>query len=302
VVWGGELRREQVTSKPVYNTDAALVTDFTRVFGNAEWRVARDLVLNAGAMAENNSVSGDSFAPRLMLNWHVTEGQTLRAGVSRAFRPPSTYEKFADVRYVWNGQLLGVTTLASGNVQPESVLARELGYLGDFPDLRLNLDVRAFHEQINGFIRQQNATRPKDYANDENFSIRGLEYQLKWRPWRDAQLIFNQAYTKISSAEPSTALAAPELASSITFFQKLSCGLDLSLMHQDSGTATPQGSGYLDRAAMTRTDLRVGAPLRFGSNRGELALVVQNLGVPYPDFAPAFAFQRRAFVTLRVEN
>jgi iron complex outermembrane receptor protein len=42
--------------------------------------------------------------------------------------------------------------------------------------------------------------------------------------------------------------------------------------------------------------------MRFGSNRGELALVVQNLGAPYGDFAPNFQFQRRAFVTLRVEN
>lgn len=302
VVWGGELRREEVVSKPLYNTDAAFVTEFTRLFGNAEWWLARDLVLNAGAMLENSSVSGESFAPRLMLNWHVTEGQTLRAGVSKAFRPPSTFETYSNIRYIWNGHLLAVTTQASGNVQPESVLARELGYLGDFPALGLNLDVRAFHEQTRGFIRQQNASGPKDYANGEDFVIQGLEYQLKWRPWRDAQLIFNQSYTDISSADRGTALVAPKLASSITFFQKLPGGLDLSLMLQDSGTVTLQGAGFLDQVAMTRTDLRLGLPLRFGPNRGELALVVQNLGAPYQDFSPNFQFQRRAFVTLRVEN
>ncbi len=48
VVWGGEFRREALVSKTFYNTDAALVTDFTRLFGNAEWRFARNLVLNAG--------------------------------------------------------------------------------------------------------------------------------------------------------------------------------------------------------------------------------------------------------------
>jgi iron complex outermembrane receptor protein len=302
VVWGGELRREEVASKPLYNTDAAFVTEFTRLFGNAEWWLARDLVLNAGAMLENSSVSGESFAPRLMLNWHVTEGQTLRAGVSKAFRPPSTFETYSNIRYFWNGHLLAVTTQASGNVQPESVLARELGYLGDFPAFGLNLDVRAFHEQTSGFIRQQNASGPKDYANGEDFVIQGLEYQLKWRPWRDAQLIFNQSYTDISAADPGTALAAPKLASSITFFQKLPGGVDLSLMHQDSGTVTLQGAGVKDKVAMTRTDLRLGLPLRFGPNRGELALVVQNLGAPYQDFSPNFQFQRRAFVTLRVEN
>jgi len=301
VVWGGEVRREEVVSKPLYNTDAAFVTEFSRLFANAEWRLARDLVLNAGSMFEHSSVSGDSFAPRLMLNWHVAQGQTLRAGVSKAFRPPSTFEQYSNIRYFWNGHLLAVNTQASGKVQPESVRARELGYLGDFPWLGLNLDVRAFHEQISGFIRQQNTT-PRDYANDEDFAIQGLEYQLKWQPWRDSQLMFNQTYTDINSSDQGSALAAPKLTSSITLFQKLPGGLDLSLMHQDSGTVTLQGANFRDQVAMTRTDLRLGLPLRFGPNRGELALVVQNLGVPYQDFSPHFQFQRRAFVTLRVEN
>jgi iron complex outermembrane receptor protein len=301
VVWGGEVRREDVVSKPLYNTDAAFVTEFSRLFANAEWRLARDLVLNAGSMFEHSSVSGDSFAPRLMLNWHVAQGQTLRAGVSKAFRPPSTFEQYSNIRYVWNGHLLAVSTQASGNVQPESVLARELGYLGDFPWLGLNLDVRAFHEQISGFIRQQNTT-PRNYANEEDFSIQGLEYQLKWQPWRDSQLMFNQSYTDINSSDKGTALAAPKLASSITLFQKLPGGLDLSLMHQDSGTVTLQGANFRDQVAVTRTDLRLGLPLRFGPNRGELALVVQNLGLPYQDFSPRYQFQRRAFVTLRIEN
>ena len=300
VVWGGEFRREQVTSRPLYNTDTAFVTEFTRLFGNAEWWLARDWVFNAGAMLEHSSMSGDSLAPRLMLNWHLADGQTVRAGVSRGFRPPSAYEQFADVRYAWNGHLLAVTTLASGKVGPENVLARELGYLGYFPKLQLNLDVRVFHEQISGFITQLKDTRPKDYANTDNFSIQGLEYQLKWRLWHGARLTFNQAYINMDAQDPATALAAPKIASTLALFQKLPGGLDLSLMHYEGGVATLHGSS--PNIYMNRTDLRLGWPLRFGARKGELALVVQNLGQPYQDFDPAFTFQRRAFMTLQVEN
>lgn len=310
-VWGGEVRREQVVSKPLYNTDSVFVTEFSRLFANAEWRLGRDLVLNAGSMFEHSSVSGDSLAPRLMLNWHVAEGQTLRAGVSQANRPPSTFEKFGNVRYVLNGVLLQATTVSRGNVQPESVLAREIGYLGDFPKLGASLDVRAFHEQVSGFVRSRQYALPphtallsdvaSDFINSEDLTIHGVEFQLKWRPWRDGQFIFNQAYVDIQSLDPDTSWAAPKLASSLTFFQKLPGNLDLSLMHQDNSTASPQGSTG-DPVAMTRTDLRLGLPLRFGTNRGELALVVQNLGLPYPDFDKNFQFQRRAFVTLRMEN
>ncbi len=308
LVWGGELRREQSVSMAAYNTDAPLVTDFSRLFANVEWRPAQDLVLNAGAMAERSSTSGNTLAPRLMLNWHVADGQTLRVGSSKAYRPPSTYEQFADVRYVWNGHLLQVATLASGNVRAESVLARELGYLGVFPELRLNLDVRVFHELIGDFLRQLNATRPKDYANTEGFSIRGLEYQAKWEAWRGAQFMVSQAFITNSMADrgpdsdSGTTLAAPRLANSLTYFQKLPGDLEFSLMHQDSGTQVLQGAGRTDQVAMTRTDLRLAAPLHWGRQRGELALVVQNLGAPYHDFAPAFGFGRRTFVTLRIQN
>lgn len=304
VVWGGEFRGERVSSRGLYDTASPFITDFTRLFGNLEWHVRPELVLNAGAMYEKSSVTGETLAPRVMLNWHVSGGHTLRVGVSKAFRPPSTFEQFANVRYVWNGLLLGVNTLASGNVAPESVLARELGYLGDFPKWGLNLDVRVFHEQINGFIRPQNNTSVRDYANDENFPIRGLEYQLKWRPWQGGQIAFNQAYTKIDSHifDSSSVFAAPRLASSLSFFQNLPGNMGLTLSHQDNGTAILAGSGLSSRVAMTRTDLRLSKSLQWGGRRGEVALVLQNMGLPYEDFSIGHNFDPRAFVSLRLED
>ncbi len=307
VVWGGELRREQVTSAPLYNTTAAFRTDFTRLFGNAEWRIHPDLVLNAGAMAERSSDSGDSLAPRVMLNWHLAPGQTLRAGVSRGYRPASTFENYADVRFVFRGLTLSQSTLSSGQLKPESILARELGYLLNAPQLGVDLDIRAFHEQIGSAIDQLNENtipkaKIKDYANVQNFSMRGLEYQLKWRPWQGAELNFNQAFIDINSADLGTKYAAPKLASTLAFFQKLPHGMDLTLLHQNSGKVTPQGASDGAEVAMKRTDVRVSAPLRVGRHRGELAVVVQNVGAPYQDFRPSFFFERRAFVTLSFEN
>ena len=313
VVWGGEFRSERIISKALYATESPYTTNFTRLFGNLEWRAWPSVVVNAGAMAENSSVAGDSLAPRLMVNWHVTPAQTLRVGVSRAYRPPSTYEKFANVRYVWNGMLLGVNTLATGHVDAESVLSHEIGYLGDFPKLRFSVDVRAFHEQINGFIRQQNQTLPRDYANDESFAIRGIEYQAKWQPWTGAELVWNQTYTHIDAQTTlqggpawgnlsGTPLAAPTLASSLSFVQKLPGQMTVGLTHQDNGTAALVGSGSGSRVAMTRTDLRLSKQLRWGATRGELALVVENLGLPYADFNSGFVFQRRAFVSVRFDN
>lgn len=304
VVWGGEFRSERVSSEAMYATASPFITDFTRLFGNLEWHVLPALVLNAGAMYEKSSVTGETLAPRVMLNWHVSDGHTLRAGVSKAFRPPSTFEQFANVRYVWSGLLLGVNTLASGKVAPETVLARELGYLAEFPKWGLNLDVRVFHEQINGFIRPQHNTSVRDYANDEDFPIQGLEYQLKWRPWQGGQIALNQTYTKIDSHifDESSVFAAPRMASSLSFFQSFPGNVGLTLTHQDNGTAILAGSNAGSRVAMTRTDLRLSKSLHWGGRRGEVALVLQNMGLPYEDFAIGANFEPKAFVSLRLED
>ena len=303
VVWGGELRREQVTSRPLYNTDAALVTDFARLFASAEWRMAPNWVLNAGAMAEHINPNGSSLAPRVMANWHLSPGHTLRAGVSRALRPPSTFENYGDVRYYFNNRLLRVTTQSGGAVQPESMVARELGYLLDLPAMGVQLDVRAFEERMDNFIWRvpvKGRNAQNEYINFENFSIHGVEYQTTWRPWRDAQINFNQAATNIKSANWGLASSAPNLATTIAYRQKLGWGMDLSLSHQYSTPLTFQGYG--DVHAVRRTDARLGLPLRWGQQRGELALTVQNTGRPNTDYRPDFFFQRRAFLTLRVES
>lgn len=315
VVWGGEWRREQVTSPPIFNTSDALVTDFKRLFANAEWRLTPDWLLNAGFMAEQHSRFGFSLAPRLMLNWHVSPGHTLRAGVSRAFRPPSVFETSSDVRYSYNNLPLQVTSLSRGNMQPESLLSRELGYLVSLPQWGAGLDVRVFQERVSGFVDRQRyalpagssllPSTPWDFYNSEGFSIHGLEYQLNWKPWQGAQVGFNQAYTRISFSspllDPDLAFAVPDLASTLVFTQKLAAGMELTLSHQDSGTTFLQGAGSYKRA-MTRTDVRLGKTLRWGARRGELALVVQNLGEPYLDFDARSEFRRRAFLTLRLDN
>lgn len=310
-VWGGELRREQVQSKALYATENPLATHFSRLFANAEWRFQRDFVLNTGAMVEHSSDSGTTLAPRMMLNWHLAPGHTLRAGFSKAYRPPSTFEKYGNVRYEWKGLPLTVITASRGQIEPERLVTRELGYLGSLAALRMDIDVRAFEERIGGFVRQVVyalppgstliPSNPRDYVNSEDFTIQGLEYQLTWQLWRDARVILGQSFTNVRSRDLGSATAAPEQATTLMVSQKLPGGMDLSVMHQDSGAVTPQGTGVKNLRPMTRTDVRLGLPLRWGRQTGEVALVVQNLGLPFLEFDSRFRFERRAFVTFRVE-
>ena len=313
VVIGGEFQREQVSSSGLFNTDATYATEFRRLFGNAEWKLGRDVAINVGAMAESSSLDGSNVSPRMMLNWRAAPGQTLRVGMTKAYRRPSTFEKFGDVRYrtVSDGVERQNPWRSTGSVQPESVLIREIGFLGEFPQLGLSLDARAFHEETKGFVER--AGRPFDFVNTEGFAIKGLEYQLKSTPWSGAQFIVGQAFIDIGSFSGASgpgivnaadtieiAGSAPKVSSTLTLFQKLPGGLDLSLLHQRSGSAHMAGGGGYSR--ISRTDLRLAMPLRLGGKRGEIAIVAQNLNSPNLEYVPTFRFERRAFVTLRLEN
>ena len=315
MVWGAELRRESVTSQPIYNTPEPLVTDFTRLFANAEWRLRPDLLLNAGAMAEHSSVTGSSLAPRLMLNWHVTPSQTLRAGMARSFRPPSRFETDGDVRYYLpNGKLLRIEVLARGNVDPESVLTRELGYYGSFSWLNSNLDVRIFDEALTGLSQRLIyplppgsslvPSNPADYVNGDSFTLRGLELQWHGRPWSGAQLGFSQTFANVLFPRPPTrpqlADSMPESAFTLLLAQQLPFDLQFCVSHQYSKPFRLQSDEF--KQYINRTDWRLAKALRYGRHTGELAVTVQNQGQPYSDFDKSFLFERRAFLTLRLDN
>ncbi len=323
VVWGAELRREVLASQPLFNTSSEFVTDFTRLFGNAEWRLHKDWVLNAGGMRESNSITGDHFLPRAMLNWHFAKGQTLRYGVSQAYRPPSTFENAANVRYndPASGALLATTTVGTGRVQAEGIVAREMGYLGDFPALGLNLDVRVFHEYISKFIQTSLYPLPSGlftctpagpaansvpcvtgYFNGENFQNQGVEYQLRWKPWQDANLILSQTYVNSSWTDNGSYQVQPLTSAGVMFMQKLPRGLDFSVMYTQSNSTNFIGTANPMAVTTSRTDVRLAWPLRIAAQRGEVSFVVQNMGQAYADFLPDTVFRRQAFVMLRLDN
>lgn len=301
-VWGVELRREAVSSDSSFDQLGKVTSDFSRLFGNVEWRLLPAWVLNAGAMAENSNIAGGSLSPRLMLNWHVLEGHTLRAGVSTAFRPPSAYERYAAVRYYdLNGQNPITTVLGNGTVRPEKIFTRELGYNFSLAHNVWSGDVRLFDERITDGIERPANVSPEEYQNIENFDITGVEYQLQWKPAQETQVYFSQTWTDIAGAPRfKTSHGAARYAASLAVMHTLSRGYSVSLMHQQSeDIGLMSGNGL--RYSIARTDVRVAKAFRMGQHKAELALTVQNLDQPYRDGDRKFFFDRRAFVSLRMD-
>ena len=137
----------------MFDTSDAQTTNLSRLFGNLEWRLAPQWLLNAGAMLEKHSFAGTDLAPRLMLNFQPSPEHTIRAGMTTAYRNPSLAEERGKVKYYITAvppapfppfQVVQTTYSTSGGLQPERIRTGELSYLGEFRRIGLTLDAVSY--------------------------------------------------------------------------------------------------------------------------------------------------------------
>lgn len=335
MVWGVGWRSDRVRARQFYNTDDAVEQNVARLFGNLEWRPHPQVVTNLGATWENDSLSDTTLAPRAMASFHVTPQQTLRVGLSRAHRTPSltetrSREYYGGLDTGLFGLPYGVRPLeidrdASGGLQKEMIESQEIGYLGDFRQYGVMLDVRAFKEWVKDRIVQVDLrlTPPncdiagiaedfptgcgsyKDYLNGQDLRISGVEYQLRWQPRSGTTLTVNQAFVDIASvanARLQTASqgqgaardavrhmdnSAPEIASMLRWEQVLPLGLEGSITYYRYGRF--QWTKNTSVGAFHRTDWRIAYPFRWGGGRGDVALTVQGDGARHAEYRLAGA-------------
>jgi iron complex outermembrane receptor protein len=330
-VWGAGYKQDEARSPPLFYQNSTISIHEERLFGNLEWRPHPQWLINAGGFWSRNNWTGTDFSPRLMANFHVTPDHTLRAGATDSSRAPNLFELASDVRYYpkkLTGPLAAYaffkipvrTFTASGNVEPEKLHTQEIGYFGNFRAWRLTLDVRGFVERtkdivtdfdghtVPGYVHPiTGAPLPvTDFVNGPGFKIRGLEYQMRWKPLDDTEIWVNQTFQKLiwdnDQANPDIN-HPPTHATTLALFQKLPGGLDLSLMFHTLGSMSWGNGDSGQLPNRRRIDARLAYPFRIGDTRMEAAVTAQAANGNYPDYLMnrGFEFERRAFGTLRIE-
>lgn len=320
LVWGSGLKQDQARSYALFNVPGNVRLNEARLFGNLEWRLSPRWLINAGAFIGKNNWTGTYKAPRLMANFHLTPDHTLRAGVTRSVRAPSMFELAGNVRYYVGSALVGNTTLATGNVEPENLSSKEIGYFGHFRDWRMTLDVRAYHEKMTDMVWTALYPRPypipagspfwgtgnrvRDYVNLPGVTAKGVEYQWRWSPVDGTDFWLNQNWESFNWTDNSRYLhIPPDLATTLAWFQQLPAQMQLTVQWQALGSM-PWRSQTNVVPATHRLDVRLAYPFRIGSTRAEMAVTVQSLNGGQPEFQTggAYASERRAFVSLRLED
>lgn len=333
-VIGAGLRQDRLTAPLYFGTSGSIGSGVNRAFATVEWRASRRWLFNAGAMVEDNSLTGTSLAPRASANYHMTENQTLRMGVNRSHRSPTAFEQKSSMIFsnsapvVTPGFTLPAGTPISQTFRPspgltaERVTTYELGYLAEDPTLNASLDARIFLERARDLIEMhlenssigllpRNNTRY--LANAGKADIRGLELIATWRPATHSWLSVQHTELRVdgpavpaagSGANPSpwVANSAPRQSTGLFCAWAFAPDWQVSLARRWTGSM----AWYADDAhrvpAYRQLDLQLTHRLPAALARGDLSLTARNIDGGEQTFAPGAAWWgSQVFGTLQLE-
>lgn len=273
VVSGFGLRRDVADSQTYLQ--GRVVNNSWRVFANAEVKPDPAVSINAGGFFERDQLTGSAFSPRLALNLHANESQTIRFVVSRAVRMPDILEQRADWRYrttafspALNGATDGYfypTALAPGNLTSEKILSREIGYLGNFPQYGLLLDAKVFDDRLRDLVSEKLQVFSFAPTNRNQVRLRGAEVQVNWEPDTRWKVFLSYAYLDNAAStlfeQTQYSRHSGALGVSRAFGNDWQAGLAWY-------GASANGTGQTFQG---RTDLTLSKKVRLGDNRNLLA-------------------------------
>lgn len=318
VVWGGGVRVDTLDA-PLGFTRPAPTLKQSRLFIHDEWRMTPSAILNIGTMLENDGLGHRNNSPRLALNYHLTPLDTVRMGISRAYRTPVAFEEYSNTQYP-----VGKQYTSMGGLRPEKMLSREIGYIGEFPAMNMTLDSRIYSDQLSDLIFMDPLVLgfyPASFKNLYSVSIKGFESSLKFKWGNSSSLVMNYAHQRMScAATASLTLPAynpllqqivdqcpkmvPLDSGSIMLIEQLTQDTSFTIGYFNQGTLQLL-DGWTSQTQMNRVDIRIAQS--FGttdkSGGGEVAVVIQNAFQDnYTEFTSVqqrrnLIFDRRTYLT-----
>lgn len=273
VVFGGRAIFSEGESRTYLNGRAD--SQVYSLFAHGEWRFAPNWLLNLGGSQEYDTLSGDYASPRAALSWRFSPNQVLRLVRSHAVRTPDLFEQRANwslrAETADRGQsrydgVFYQSARSPGNARTEHIRSSELSYYGQFQPLRLSLDVRLFHDEldlVNNRLRIDNFVLG-DYQHQ---ILQGGEVATRWQMTALQRIDLSYARLAITQlADDSNSNYVPRHSGSLGWSLHDPDGWRASLLYGAYGNL---GSGDL---RYDRLDLHLGRVLPLGRQRLDLGI------------------------------
>lgn len=199
-------------------------------FSNVEWKLSRKWLTNIGLMVENQEMDDTHLSSRASLHYQLLPQHNLRISASKAFRSPSVFESNREVVDRAYDVFTDFDLLSDKDLAAEEIDNIELAYFGSFFDGKLDIDWRAFHEEMEGgidhvkwwvdhqgwiaaddydegdagenpdrvvFPSGTHPSRAHFFTNSKNWRITGYDMQVKWRPAQGTIMSLQYSNTRL---------------------------------------------------------------------------------------------------------
>ncbi|SDR93286.1 iron complex outermembrane recepter protein [Halopseudomonas sabulinigri] len=274
-VSGASYRQDRAKSETYFG--GAIDNGIVQVFGNAEYRPHQNWLFQLGGMYEDSELVGDAFSPRLAMHYFLAPLHSIRFVYSEAVRTPDMYENNVNWTYqvknlsgpVSSPQTYYVTAVGPGNLGPEKMRSREVGYNGTFHQYGLALDLRVFQERITEMDSEPLKITDFYPNNESSAEFEGAEAQIDWRATYADRFRVTYAYVDFE--------ASSELDQRLTARNSGSAAWLHSWPAQIESSVIYYGADQLNERRFERLDLRLAKDFDIGqASQLNLALVVQH--------------------------
>lgn len=312
LVWGAGIRHDRIRSKFLLGQSAPIDETQYRLFGNWEWCPLKQWTFNLGAMAESNNIIDDFISPRAALNYQFLPGHAAHLAYTYGNRTPSILEAnqyqattFSD------GTLIVLDVNVADDIKKSVVRESEFGYLGNFMNGRLALDLRLFRTETDDVIGEYSDAFPdldgrvSTTSNTMEWVTKGVDTQIQFRPNSSTLFSLQYAYTDFSGSRikridvldiPKLGRELPRHNASLLASKSFPGGWNASFVwYYLSEVAWRQGD--LIRSH-DRLDLRLAKDFQVGSTHGKAELIAHNLLNSYEEFEDFNLFETRVFLRI----
>ncbi|WP_137938046.1 TonB-dependent receptor [Chitinivorax sp. B] len=307
LAWGGSLRNELVRATGYISGPSSKVSNqLRRGFADAVWQPNPFWSLHAGLMTERDRLAGNSTSPRVALNLQPWRGHTFRFSESRATRNPALFEQRGDFSIQINDTRIRFI-LTDQNLSTERIRSRDIGYLLQWPDKRLNVDIRLFDDRIDQLVnltKRADRNQPNYFRNESGIRVRGADIQLAWLPIQSVDLRASYARNLTRALSDSTPDELTESVPHYTFTGAVGWRHGpitghLSYFRVGKMVWMWEGDRIRD---IHRWDASVSYSARIARLNGKLAMSVQNLtDSRHMDFFKDNLARRTTAVTLSLD-
>ena len=288
-----------------------------RLNANLEWTASDVLTINYGHVLEKIRNKDNTNSYRAAANYQLSKKHVFRLAGSHSYRDPTLLEVNQNSIYNYDNQGEKITlytrVFSDNDIVNEKQVSREIGYLGLFDDKKLSLDIRIFDEELTNLIgeRREPSSGPLQDSvniidNTENMQLKGIEWQLQYRPTNQLLLSLNHSYLEAEgdswygsynqgddvASEGDVILdlkkTVPNNMANLLVSYEMSGGLKLSGSYHYKAAYKPKVA-VDSLPSHSRIDLKASKRWFSQSNWMELSLTAQNVA---DDYQEHFSFNK----------